>query len=67
MNRRRRLRLFPPQLRQELQLPLELSETRSSDTQAAAPLPAPVRAVVWGAEAVVAAVAAVDVAEAVAV
>ena len=63
MNRRRRLRLFPPQLRPELQLPSGLLETLSSATQVAAPLPAPVEAAAWG----VAVVAVVDVAAAVAV
>ena len=66
MKRRRRLHLFPPQLRPELQLSSERSETRSSDTQVAAPL----SEAVWGAEAVVAVVAvaaAVDMEAAVAV
>ena len=65
MKRSRRLRPFPPQLRQELQLLSDLSETRSSDTQVAAPLMALVGAAVRGAEAVVAVVAVVDVAAAV--
>ena len=54
MKWRRRLRLFPPQLRLELRLPSGLSETRSSDMQVVVPLPAPVGVAVWGAEAVVA-------------
>ena len=67
MKQHRRLRLFLPQLRPELQLPSELSETWSGDTQVAAPLPAPVVAVVVAVVAVVdvAAVAVVDVAAAV--
>ncbi len=62
MKRRRRLRLFPPQLCPELQLLSGLSETLSSDMQVAAPLPAPAEAAVWGAEAVVAAAVAAVVA-----
>ena len=62
MKQRRRLRLFPPQLRPELQLPSELSETQSSDTQVAAAPPDHVRVVAWGAAAVVAVVAVVDAA-----
>ena len=66
MKQHRRLRLFPPQLRLELQLPSGLSETLSSDTQVAAAPPDRAGAIVLGAEAVVAAVAVVDVAAAVA-
>ena len=60
-----RLRLCPPQLHLELQLPSGLSETLSSATQVAAAPADRVGAAVWGAEAVVAVVAVVDVAVAV--
>ncbi len=62
MKRRRRLRRFPPQLRPELQLPSELSETLSSDTQVVAAPPDPVRVVVWVVAVVAVVVAVVDAA-----